>query len=113
MSTTAVVAAMTFERERAADGDGDFGDARRSSRGSTRGVYGSAGDCHSGTGMALNLPPEPTALRLADQVTSFLIQGLSRRRLRLIAEYELLAEATRDDEPNTLSRSSLNIMQPS
>jgi TetR/AcrR family transcriptional regulator, regulator of biofilm formation and stress response len=61
--------------------------------------------------VALNLPPEPTALQLADQLTGFLIQGLSDRRLPLIAEYELLVEATRDDELATLSRSWLNIMQ--
>jgi DNA-binding transcriptional regulator YbjK len=61
--------------------------------------------------VALNLPPEPTALQLADQLTSFLIQGLTDRRLPLIAEYELLVEATRDDDLATLSRSWLNIMQ--
>jgi len=61
--------------------------------------------------VVVNLPSEPTALQLADQLASFLIEGLSQRRLQLIAEYELLVEATRDEELATLSRSWLNIMQ--
>lgn len=60
---------------------------------------------------ARHLPAKPTARQLADQLTSFLIQGLTMHRLQLISEYELLVEATRDEQLASLSRSWLHVMR--
>lgn len=57
------------------------------------------------------LPTEPSARQLADQMTSFLLGGLTRHRRQLISEYELLVGATREAELASLSRSWQQAMQ--
>jgi TetR/AcrR family transcriptional regulator, regulator of biofilm formation and stress response len=42
------------------------------------------------------LSKEPSAQQLADQMTNFLLGGLTKHRRQLISEYELLVGATRN-----------------
>src|SRR5260221_6595935 len=58
-----------------------------------------------------HLPAEPSARQLSDQLTSFLLGGLTEHRRQLISEYELLVGATREPELATLSRSWQQAMQ--
>jgi TetR/AcrR family transcriptional regulator, regulator of biofilm formation and stress response len=57
------------------------------------------------------LPTEPSARQLADQMTNFLLGGLTEHRRQLISEYELLVGATREPELASLSRSWQQAMQ--
>jgi DNA-binding transcriptional regulator YbjK len=57
------------------------------------------------------LPAEPSARQLSDQLTSFLLGGLTEHRRQLISEYELLVGATREPGLATLSRSWQQAMQ--
>jgi TetR/AcrR family transcriptional regulator, regulator of biofilm formation and stress response len=57
------------------------------------------------------LPTEPSARQLADQMTNFLLGGLTKHRRQLISEYELLVGATREPELASLSRSWQQAMQ--
>lgn len=51
------------------------------------------------------LPAQPSARQVSDQLTSFLLGGLTEYRRQLISEYELLVGATREPELASLSRS--------
>jgi DNA-binding transcriptional regulator YbjK len=57
------------------------------------------------------LPAQPSARQLSDQLTSFLLGGLTEHRRQLISEYELLVGATREPELASLSRSWQQAMQ--
>lgn len=57
------------------------------------------------------LPTEPSARQLADQMTNFLLGGLTKHRHQLISEYELLVGTTREPELASLSRSWQQAMQ--
>ncbi len=57
------------------------------------------------------LPAEPSVRQLSDQLTSFLLGGLTEHRRQLISEYELLIGATREPELANLSRFWQQAMQ--
>jgi len=57
------------------------------------------------------LPAEPSVRQLSEQLTSFLLGGLTEHRRQLISEYELLIGATREPELANLSRFWQQAMQ--